>query len=62
MTDRELLFQAFLAGFDESCEGFNGEYVGERYRLPGALEPRLRRGRGDCSAGGFDEWYSEHVE
>lgn len=33
LSGRDLeLFAAFLAGFDSSSEGFNGEYVGPRYR------------------------------
>lgn len=33
VDERDLeLFEAFIAGFDFACEGFNGEYIGERYR------------------------------
>lgn len=33
MNERELdLFDAFVAGFNAAGEGFNGEYIGERYR------------------------------
>ena len=45
MNQRELnylLFRAYCAGFDESGEGFNGEYTGPSYREPGALVARLR--------------------
>lgn len=38
----EKLFAAFMAGFDSSGEGFNGEYVGSRYRPRAELEKRLR--------------------
>lgn len=37
------LFAAFVAGFQASGEGFNGEYVGARYRAENALEDHLRR-------------------
>jgi hypothetical protein len=37
------LFAAFVAGFDASGEGFNGEYVGQRHRGEGVLEAYLRR-------------------
>jgi hypothetical protein len=46
-----LLFAAFLAGFDASGEGFNGEWLHERYRSPKALEERLRPV--------FDAWVGE---
>lgn len=42
MIDKKRLWEAYLAGFDESGEGFNGEYVGPKYRTPEALETRLR--------------------
>ena len=38
---RQMMFEAFCAGFDESSEGFNGEYVGPRYRDPEAMRARL---------------------
>lgn len=32
-NERELdLFDAYIAGFDASGEGFNGEYVGHQYK------------------------------
>jgi hypothetical protein len=37
------LFTAFVAGFNASGEGFNGEYVGRPYRGDGVLETHLRR-------------------
>lgn len=37
------LFAAFVAGFDASAEGFNGEYAHSRYHGPGVLEAHLRR-------------------
>lgn len=42
MPTEDELFAAFVAGFEASGEGFNGEYVGARYRKPGALEAYLR--------------------
>lgn len=39
----DALFAAFVAGFEASGEGFNGEYVGRRHRGEGALEAYLRR-------------------
>lgn len=42
MTDDEL-FEAFMAGFLAGGEGFNGEYVHQRYRGEGVLEAHLRR-------------------
>lgn len=39
MNERELdLFDAFKAGFHASGEGFNGEYVGERFRGHAGVE------------------------
>lgn len=38
----DLHFRLFMAGFQVSGEGFNGEYVGPRYRNLEALEARLR--------------------
>jgi hypothetical protein len=42
MPTEDELFAAFVAGFEASSEGFNGEYVGSRYRGPGVLEAHLR--------------------
>lgn len=53
MTDTDLLWQAFLAGFDESGEGFNGEYLDEKYR--GWSEAFVREMRP-----AFEEWLREH--
>jgi hypothetical protein len=47
MTDDEL-FAAFMAGFNASAEGFNGEYGGNEYSYgPGFNENMRRR---------FDDW------
>lgn len=52
MLDKDdQLFQAFVAGFDASVEGFNGEYVGRRYNSAQVLEDRLRVN--------FEEWLEE---
>lgn len=49
------LFEAFIAGFDVSGEGFNGEYVGDKYR--GKDNPLfLQRMRED-----FEEWKADRV-
>lgn len=34
MTDREQLWRAFLAGFDMSEEGYNGQYVHGCHNMP----------------------------
>lgn len=44
MDERELdLLDAFVAGFEASAEGFNGEYVNPRLHGEGVLEDYLRR-------------------
>lgn len=39
---KQASWAGYLAGFERSGEGFNGEYVGRRYRGDGALEAYLR--------------------
>ena len=41
LEDQEA-WKGYLAGFERSGEGFNGEYVGRRFRDDGALEAYLR--------------------
>jgi len=50
VADEGLLRAAFEAGFYHAGEGHNGEYVGKRYREPGALDADLNEG--------FDEWWT----
>ena len=61
MTDKELLWKAYLAGFKRSGEGWNGGYpwrIGEERRE--SMKEDLRHGVGDTD--GFEDWYDKEAD
>jgi len=57
-TDKALLWQAYLAGFKRSAEGYNGEYPWYNG------EDKQRKIKRDLRTGprGFNEWYQTEVK